>query len=451
MIQAAGMTRRDFLIATSAATLLAVLDSCTFGQASKAGATIPIPPGSSPYEQALELLHQAVLASPDHLAQRANQLVAGKDPTKMVEFVRDQIAVVPVIEGYGDPSHSRRWGSAATLRAGRGTLRERADVLADMLNRAGFKALVQVGDRPSALTAESLYRARPLPTFAPDRARVDLARSLLRQAGLPAAPTQQPFDPGPDQAAAILKALPAAAQVAHTRNDLLPPTVPVVVYQVNGKQQYGVALGDMGVVDTPLAHLSPQGEDDVPNVRITVSAIPSPALGAVTPQTQSVDLVSGTWPADEVFGHQVLLTFVPPQGAKAVLDSGLAALPLRVPVLQVQNTSVTPDQAAKLAVAGQMITVHGDVLGSSSATADPTATDTPGPYGSFKLLSDSDRAAAVSSVKSITTKASAATFSDVYLECSLKDAAGSSVDGLDAASFTVKEEGAPVGSFVLYS
>src|SRR5215471_18777375 len=178
------MSRREFVIAGTAASLLLYLDACTFGQSSRAGSTIQVPPGSSPDEQALKLLHEAVLASPDHLAQRAADVVAKKDATKIVEFVRDRIAAVPVIEGSWDATQGRRWGSAATLRAGLGTLRERADVLADLLTRAGFKAEVQVADLPSGLDVAALYRARPAPAFAPDKARIDLARSLLKQAGV---------------------------------------------------------------------------------------------------------------------------------------------------------------------------------------------------------------------------------------------------------------------------
>ncbi len=75
----AGMSRREFLVATGAASLLLYLDACTFGQPSGATGSVTLPPGSSPYEQALKLLHQAVLASPDHLVQRAADMVSAKE------------------------------------------------------------------------------------------------------------------------------------------------------------------------------------------------------------------------------------------------------------------------------------------------------------------------------------------------------------------------------------
>ena len=446
----AGLSRREFLIASGAASLLLYMDACTFGQAGKVS-QIPLPPGSSPYEQALKLLRQAVLASPDHLVQRAADVVATKDATRIVEFVRDRIAVAPVQFEGRDPTQNRRWGSAATMRSGLGTLRERADVLADLLTQAGFKADIYMGERPSSITVESLYKVRPAPAFAPDRSRIDLAAQVLRQAGLAAPPPQQAFNPGPDPSAAILSALPASAQVARVRQDLLPEKIPVVVYEEGGNKRYALAIGDVGVVDSPPAKLEPRGsEEDLLNVNVTVSAICSPALGGVTSRQQMIDLVTATWPADQVFGHHVLLTFVPLQGPKAILDSGLANLPLRVPVLHLQNDSVPADQRPKLAAAGSLITVHGDVLGPASTAAAPTG-DLAGPYGTFKLLSDADRTAALARAKSIQGIASASSFPDVYLEFAVNDSSGASIDGLDAPSFSVKEEGKAVDSFALYS
>lgn len=95
------LSRREFLIATGAASLLFYLDGCTFGQASRVAGSIPLPPGSSPEEQALKLLHQAVLMSSDHLAQRAAVVAETCDATKIVEFVPDRIAFAPPMEGSG--------------------------------------------------------------------------------------------------------------------------------------------------------------------------------------------------------------------------------------------------------------------------------------------------------------------------------------------------------------
>src|SRR5262249_4508380 len=161
---------------------------------------------------------------------RAADVVATKDAAKIVDFVRTRIAVAPPFEN-SDPVANRRWGTAATLRSGLGTMRERADLLADLLTQAGFKADVQIADRPSSITVENLSKAIPAPAFAPDQARVQLAAQLLRQAGAPAPAKQHDLNPGPDPVPAILSTLPDDAQkVGNLRGDLLPQLVPLVVY-----------------------------------------------------------------------------------------------------------------------------------------------------------------------------------------------------------------------------
>ncbi len=446
------LTRREFLAATNAAALLLLLESCSLGPLGRQSAGPSIPPGSSAYEQAYKLVLEAVRASPDHLSRRAADLASARDATKIVDFVRDRIAVLPPL-GASDPISARRWGSAATLRGGQGTLRERADVLADMLTRAGFKAQVMSAHRPSPVTIASLYQPRPS-TFAPDQSRLGLATTILHSTGAPAAPSPESFDPGPDAAQAILRSLPASVQKAKLRSDLLPDRIPVVSFTEGNKTRYAIALGDLGITDTAPSGLTPAGDaDGLRTVSITVSALTNPAPGSATPQGKLVDLVTGEWPADQVFGRQVLLTFVPPQGPKAILQSGITALPVRIPMLRVQSEglqgSVTPGQVSF----GSLITVHGDVLGPSTTTA---ASPSPGsgltgPFGQIAALSDADRAAALARVGSITVSANSSAFPDIELEVAVKDAASAPVDGLDAAAFSIMEEGAGVTAFAMYS
>lgn len=294
-----GMSRREFLIAANAAALLLFLESCSLGPLGRQAASPAIPAGSSTYEQAVKLLREAVRASPDHLAQRASDLLAARDATKIVEFVRDRIAVLPSFLQGDDPAPARKWGSAATLRGGQGTLRDRAELLAGMLNQAGFKAQVQAADRPPGLTVDALYKPRAA-AFSPDQSRIDSATRLLRQAGFPAPAAQHPFASGPDPAAAILAALPAALQVARVRTDLLPDKVPVVVFSDAGKQRYALALGSVGIMDSPPARLVNQDAEGIRNITFTVSALCNPALGGTTPRGKIVDLVSASWPAERL-------------------------------------------------------------------------------------------------------------------------------------------------------
>ena len=440
------MTRREFLAATNAAVLLLILESCTPGGGGNGGGPA-VPAGATPYEQALRLLLEAVRSSPDHLALRAQDAVATKNAAAIVEFVRTRLAVAPPFEPE-DARLARRWGTAATLRGGQGTLRERADILADLLTRAGFKATVQEADRPSSVTAAKMYGPRTT-GFAPEQSHVDLAQQVIRKAGLAVPSPAKTPAPIADPSAQILGLLPASIQKARVRDDLLPARVPVVAFEDHGKTRYAFAIGDEPVVDSAPSGLRPTIDHDaIRSVAITVSAVSSPALGSSSPAGRLVDLVSGSWPLDQVVGTQVLLTFPPIQGPKAVLQSNLGALPVRVPTLRVQAGGTQPGSQS-LAAGGAPITMQGDVL----ATSVPGAPDGSlgGPYGTLSPLTDSERQRLTSTVRSVHVKANPAAFPEIELEVAANDASGAPVNGLDAASFGIAEDGKDLGGFLLLS
>ena len=445
------LSRREFLAAANAAALLLLLESCTLGPIARQLSSPSVPSGGTPYEQALRVLRDAVRASPDHLAQRSLDLVGARDATRIVEFVRDRISALPPQAVADDPNYARWWGPAATLRGGQGTLRERADILADMLTRAGFAAQVSNAKRPSTIGLKELYAPRALP-FVPDQGRIDLAKSLLRQAGAPAAATPPALQPQPDAAAAILSTLPTSLQVGAARSDLLPDRVPVVSFTDNGKKRYAFALGNLGIEDAMPAGFGPVGgASPLRQITITASVLANPAPGSSTASGRLIDLVSGTWPADVVVGRQVLLTFTPPLGPQSILDFGLASLPIRIPFLRVQTDAPAPT-GMSLIVPGSPITMQGDVLPAATTGAAPApGADIEGPFGTIKTITRADRVHAVARVASIKASVSAGAFPEIELHVAPTDATGVSIDGLDAAAFTIKEQGAPVDGFTLYS
>jgi hypothetical protein len=447
--KARGLTRRDFLVAANAACLLALIESCVPGTVARSGAS-PSVGGGTPYQRALLLLRDAVRASPDHLALRAADVVAGHDANKIVDFVRDRIAVVPPFWFLDDHRQATRWGQAATLRGGQGTLRERAEILADMLTRAGFNAQVMSADRPAAIGLTELYQQHMV-QFSPDSKRVEAALAQLRQAGAPAPAAPQVFDPGPDPVLAILQTLPASLQNVRPRPDLLPPQVPVVAFHDGGKKRYAFALGNLRATDTePVGLAGAASAETPPIVTVTVSAVANPAAGSKTPRGRQIDLVTGKWSADVIVGRQVLLTFVPPHGPKAYLESALSSLPMRVPVLRVQTDAPPVAAGAGLIATGPLITVHGDVMPTSSRGASPApGTPIDGPFGKNQVLSDADRKQAVARVASVRVAANATAFPEIALELDITNSAGQSVDGFDARSLSIHENGKSVDGFTV--
>ncbi len=445
----AGMSRREFLIAANAGALLLLLESCSLGPIGRSNASPP--PGGSARQQALRLLRDAIRASPDHLTQRSADLVAAKDDTKIVEFVRDRLGVVPGPYAGDDPGLARRWGSAAALRGGLGTLRERADILSDMLTRAGFPATVSVATRPQAIGLAELYQPRSTP-FAPDQGRIEKAAKLLRQDGFSAATSPGTFDPGPDATAAILNALPASLQVARLRTDLLPDSVPVVVFDQGGKKRYAFALGNLGIADAPPTGLRamPVGEA-TPSITVTLWGLSNPPPGSTTPRGRLVELANHQWPSDALVGHQLLVTFPAIQGPKAMLESGLSALPVRVPMLRVQTVVLPALAPATLTSIGPPITIQGDVLTPRGGATPAANGDIDGPFGTIKSLSDVDRKNVIARAAAIRSTVNATAFPEVAVDFVVTDSSGAPVDGLDAASLVVKESGKALNGFALYS
>jgi len=444
------MTRREFLAAANAAAFLLLVESCSLGSIGKSPAS-PSPAGAkgTPYQQALDLLRRAVRASGDHLAQRSNDLVAARDAAKIVDFVRRHVAVVPHPFVGDEPRTARWWGSRATLRGGQGTMRDRADLLADLLTRAGFQANVMSARRPSAVTLEALY-AGGTTDFAPDRARIEEATAILGRQGIHPATAPSPPARVGDPSQAIFDALPTPAQKARTvRTDLLPDNVPVVAYQDAGQTRYAFALGEVGSVDAAPAGLQPAPGSDVTRfVKVAVAAVASPSRGSTTQAGHTIDLVSAQWPAEQVVGRQVMLTFVPPQGPKAILDSGLEQLPVRVPTLHLQAIDASASQATQATFTGNLVTVHGDVLGPAAGAASPTMA---GPFGTLSFPTDPERDAAISRVSAIRASVDASAFPEIELELRVDDAGGGLVAGLDARAFAVQEQGSPVAGLTVYS
>ncbi|HEY3923346.1 MAG TPA: hypothetical protein VGL75_02195 [Acidothermaceae bacterium] len=497
-----GMTRRSFLTAVNALALVAVLEACTgkhhpaaarasaTGSASSSATSFPSSPAASAATaDFLAVLRQAVQASPDFLQQAAAKAVASKDINTIAAFVRDRISVIPAWNQGDDSVWSKRWGSRVTLRGGAGTLRDRADLLVELLTAAGLSATVMQADLPSVIDLPTLYQVRAT-DFEPDAQLYDKAVALL-PAGteLPTYPAASSSADSPAQAAAkaLAAAIPTSVQSATIRKDLLPKSVPLVAVSMtpsgpspsaaspSAAQQYVFALGDLTpTTAAPSGLTTVNAETPTPQVSVTISALTNPAPGSTTPHGEVVELVTGTWLAEEVFGRQVLLNFVPPSGAIGFLTGDPADQSVRVPLLHVQSelaayapppiaassppasttsfgtTASSTSSTAPQVFTGPPITLQGDVLSPpSGSSADATVAI--GAYGPMTTLSASQQKAAIASVTTMKVTANASTFPEVELDVAVTDSAGNSVDGLDAAAFTITDNGTPASSIALMS
>lgn len=139
----------------------------------------------------LAQLRDLIRSSTDHLQARAEEVVATKDVTRIAEFVRDHIAVLPSFYERDDGRYASRWGVNGTLRAGAGTLRDRAELLVAMLGAAGIAATVREIPTPSRMNAYRLYRPRPH-EFSIDQAKLTAMVKAIQKKETTKQPTNVP-------------------------------------------------------------------------------------------------------------------------------------------------------------------------------------------------------------------------------------------------------------------
>lgn len=411
---------------------------------------------------ALDDLRALLRTSPDHLQARAEDVVRTKDPTKIAEFVRDNVTVLPGIGRDDDPwlATESRWGAAATLRAGAGSLRDRADLMVMLLAAAGIPSVVKGMPAPAGLTAADLYRSRT-PSFSIDR---EALRRFLDVAGTPDI-DQTPAPPDDtadlDVAVATVLAATRSSLNALPQADLLvPPVVPVVLPDPGNAASTAtvlVAVADQAVANVDPTTLVPPPGGNLWNVDITVSALMNPPAGGGTPKF--VELVKGSWPIEDVIGHQAQILFIPPGGTEPLLTTPLSSFHVRTPMIRVQPRpgpdldryahSLSPpsaDAGAPMRDAGRVPPKTNPsfiALGSTFSVEGEVVTDASGaPGASFLVLDDTENANAVARVTKISGTANGTAFPTVELDLSITDAAGDSVDGLGAGDLVVTEGGA---------
>ncbi|MEP3073576.1 MAG: hypothetical protein ABJQ26_12355, partial [Maricaulis sp.] len=173
-----GKTRREVM---SGALKLGVSSLVLSGLPPVLGACSPdAAPEAGPYSVWREV-QAALRASPDHSVGRARALVAEGDIAALHRFVRDEIRLISRQPDRFAMGGGRQWGSRATLRSAAGTAREKADLLAGLLQEAGVAA--EVVETPAtgsgAGTGRVFYRGFEQ-GFDPDIGPSDLAAWRMR-------------------------------------------------------------------------------------------------------------------------------------------------------------------------------------------------------------------------------------------------------------------------------
>lgn len=399
---------------------LALLTGCACGPED--------PPAGDAYDAWREI-QTALRSSPDHLVGRAEALLVADDTEGLLALVRDEVALVPDREGFALAATFVRWGADATLRGGAGTARERADLLAALLARAGWTTEIWVGAPATPVDALAIAARPPsrpfsppvdparidawgqaigldpfavdIADFDPDGAARDAVRVALADAGLDA-----PSAPPP----VVDTALPVAPFVRATRDGVtldLQPNLPEVPF------------GESGVVDATPAPPASAPDDLVVE------------LEGVRDDGTSVVWAQGTWDAAHAVGGVLEVAFATPYGLSDAARIRAVDVQTFVPTLRWVPRADRLTDPSRDMVVGDPIDRGGAVW---TRTSGGYARD-----GVVVTTAPSDPAA-LARVASVRVAVDAATFPQVEARVAVFDEAGQAVVGLGADAFAVLED-----------
>ena len=412
--------RRRFFLSAAGVVLAA-----RFGPACGSDSSSPQPagplPGSAGRFARLRELRDALRQSPDNLRAQADALVAQKDARKLFAFVRDNIRTVPPFEANASIETAVRFGVDNVLRTGAGTPRERAELLAQLLNRAGFQASIVKGSPDG-------------PLFSSDAP----ATVYLRNIELPFLPGEPPTGTWADRAPQGA-APPAFLDLDGVRQGALYATLrPLVPADASIQVPYLAGLADMPFValdeggnTTYLNPLLPTAEYGQSYAMGIAPAGPLAPAKSVTVRTQltrardpgtPIELVMDTYRFDELAGARLRVSFQP----TLPLPIYLRSKPDEVTTFVSGLALVAGSGVLGRVTSGAGVSVFGDVLDASAGTVSgvPLA-----------------RGGNPSAVTAIEVTAQAHAFPVVELEIAPRDANGVIVAGLPASAFQIEEQG----------
>lgn len=422
-----------------------------------------------------EQMRAGLRASPDHLPGTADDLVAEGDPEAIFEFVRDDIATQPArIKNNGRFRDAVDGGPRGTLRSGMGTPRDKAELLASLLKRAGYEATVVSYNRGlSTEQTKQLYFGRVSHEFDPGfdqsqleswREELDLPASsdgsveVLDENGEASATLAERVRGGVDADASL-----ESRGFAWNRG---AGGVPVVKFweASDGASGDGTTASETTTEPTPSASATVQYADlfhpDETFGSLTqenrVESVSDPKHGTVTVRLEAAtadapdsreELVSKTWRSDELAGRQVqieTLSGVSPFDNPAVRYMDLQKF---IPSLAVQDPHSDQETLSELSEVGDPFTLVGDRYaveedGTIRKNGDVVLEGDENPGAGSDDPSVPDTAG---TVESIDVESDVGGYPTVRLRLSPNDGDGDTVGGLPGAAFDVTEDGEPVG------
>lgn len=386
-----------------------------------------------------EEMMTALKQSPDHLPGRRSALIAAKDPSKMVEFVRDSFQIIPNENNFlRYINHVQGFGKQSAMRCGWATVREKAEILKDMLTEAGFEAKVIL--ERTEVTEEDVknivfrsYRQE----FAPPITKRQLRkwRNALGAAESNGRVTE--ITDIEERSKTLADTLYQAIMDEETEDrkkttfHTSANEIPSVMYMDEGIEKYGhvfdpeVAAGDLHPTNKDKKFKVDESVKEFKDEEISIVIKYAKIDGESYSKMQ--ELVSGTWKLSELAGNTVHLLFMNNMDYRQQVASTVSDITSFTPCLSFQNVNADTVYMEERSVVGEPIDLSGDPI-FNEALENQSAE--PSPNGK--------------KVVDVQFRAVPKIFPKVQLEVYPKDAQGNWVEGLTVGNFILKDNGKPV-------
>ncbi|MDH3463919.1 MAG: hypothetical protein OEM32_09880, partial [Acidimicrobiia bacterium] len=297
---------------------------------------------------------RAVRTSPDHLTARAENLVQGGDPAKIFEFVRDAILTVPPnLSGFKGSVDGTRSGVRSVLRTGAGTPREKVELLAELLGRAGYATSVVQGTPDRGLDMRRAVLRDATPAFDPD---VDQQRQKewMEALGLPDVPVLPRLDPDGATTRQVATSV-SGIRLESAEFDWAPDGLPLIE----------VSTQDGLVMANPVSPMLGWGDPGAGNLIPAVAATATPTVGIALRVAQSSDpsvmftVAEGSWSVDQLTGRRVVARFVPEGDPEIALFVPPRSVSVLTSLLVIDGPDVDLEADPSLLVVGDTVGLGG--------------------------------------------------------------------------------------------
>lgn len=425
-------TRREFIEQMSLLGLASMLP-LSFFSCGKDTADIDYQgSGLAPYKVWEEML-MAIKTSPDYLEGRMKTLIDSKNPKEMLAFVRDEIHLIPpVSDSLRNMDKIMVYGIEGVLRSGFATPREKAELLSQMLNKAGIEA--EVVYEQTNFEEEEIRNL----FFKPFEQKFE---PLVNQKILDRWKEELRATPNKEQNFQIDASERESKDLANHLFTFLPKEQLKRVHKFNfnwdNKRTPCVKLKKE--LENNYAHLFDpsvpfgslkEGEQTTKSADAAIFTDKKVdiSLSVSKGDIEEIEIVKGEWPVQELAGNQLVLKFDSGLNLFQQVTTSIGSLQTFTPLLALQSFSMEREKMAANSYTGKTISLHGDVIDTEKEKI----------LVNGMPLSINPNKDLQAKVKNLKINAIPGKYPFVKFQISPEDEAGEMVEGLSASDFNIK-------------